>query len=106
MTDSKFKEDPLEFNNRRLFVSNVFELLPCDHECYVYDDLMEALDTSELEEKFSVKGQKAYHPRLLIGILIYAYSHGVFSSRQIEAQLMKILVSCISRTRIVRISVP
>lgn len=86
MIDSKFKEDPLEFSNRRLFVSNVFELLASDHECYVYDDLMDALDTSELEKKFSVKGQKAYHPRLLIGILIYAYSHGVFSSRQIEAQ--------------------
>jgi transposase len=86
MVDSKFKEDPLEFNNRTLFATNVFELLPSDHECFVYHDLLETLDTSELEKQFSVRGQKAYHPRLIIGILIYAYSHEVFSSRQIEAQ--------------------
>ncbi|MGB2464628.1 MAG: IS1182 family transposase, partial [Candidatus Puniceispirillaceae bacterium] len=42
------------------------------------------LDTAELEENYSHKGQNAYHPRLLTSILIYAYSRGVFSSRQIE----------------------
>ena len=29
-------------------------------------------------------GQRAYAPRQIVSILIYAYSHGVFSSRQIE----------------------
>ncbi|MDL2124992.1 MAG: transposase [Deltaproteobacteria bacterium] len=29
-------------------------------------------------------GQNAYHPRLITGILIYAYNQGIFSSREIE----------------------
>jgi len=79
-----FKKDPIEFNQRAVFATNVFDLLPSDHACYVYEDIFEQLDTSRVEEKFSVRGQNAYHPRLITAILIYAYSQGVFSSRQIE----------------------
>ena len=79
-----FKKDPIEFNQRSLFATNVFDLLPSDHPCYVYEDIFEQLDTSSVEEKFSILGQNAYHPRLITGILIYAYSQGIFSSREIE----------------------
>ncbi|MFH1935662.1 MAG: IS1182 family transposase [Pseudomonadota bacterium] len=79
-----FKKDPIVFNQRALFASNVFDLLPEDHTCFVYEDIFQQLDTSSVEEQFSVRGQNAYHPRLITGILIYAYSQGVFSSREIE----------------------
>ena len=79
-----FKKDPIEFNQRALFATNIFDLLPSDHPCYVYEDIFEQLDTSSIEQNYSVLGQNAYHPGLIIGILIYAYSQGVFSSRQIE----------------------
>lgn len=79
-----FKKDPAEFNQSLLFPSNIFDLLPSDHECYIYEDIFKQIDTSSIEKKYSVLGQHAYHPRLNIGILIYAYSHGIFSSRQIK----------------------
>jgi len=79
-----FKASPVEFNQNLLFPPNIFDLLPKDHECYLYKDLFEQLDTSTLESQYSRKGQNAYHPKLIISILIYAYSRGVFSSRQIE----------------------
>jgi len=79
-----FKKDPVEFDQRLLFPSNIFDLLPEDHECFVYDAIFKLLDTSRVEAKYSALGQNAYHPRLVVGILIYAYSQGVFSSRQIE----------------------
>jgi transposase len=79
-----FKKDPTEFNQSLLFPSNIFDLLPVDHECYIYEDIFKQIDTSSIEKKYSVLGQHAYHPRLNIGILIYAYSHGIFSSRQIK----------------------
>jgi len=79
-----FKKDPDNFKQRALFVSNIFDLLPEDHECYIYEDIFEQLDTSSIEQHYSVLGQHAYHPRLITGILIYAYSRGVFSSRGIE----------------------
>lgn len=79
-----FKKSPVEFKQRQLFPSNVFDLLPDDHECYLYNDIFQQLDTSSLEKRYSKKGQNAYHPRLIVSILIYSYSHGIFSSRQIE----------------------
>ncbi|MGR9046823.1 MAG: IS1182 family transposase [Gammaproteobacteria bacterium] len=79
-----FKSHPVEFHQHQLFPSNIFDLLPQDHECYLYAELFEQLDTRSVESLYSLKGQHAYHPRQLVAILIYSYSRGVFSSRQIE----------------------
>jgi transposase len=79
-----FKSSPIEFNQHLLFPSNIFDLLAEDHECYLFTDLFQQLDTSAVESGYKLKGQNAYHPRLIVSILIYAYSRGVFSSRQIE----------------------
>lgn len=80
----KFKAAPVEFDQHQLFATNVFDLLPKDHDCFVYADIFRHIDTSEIEKKYHHLGQHAYHPKLIISILIYAYSHGVFSSREIE----------------------
>jgi len=79
-----FKSSPVEFNQHLLFPTNIFDLLPKGHECFLYADLFQQIDTSSLESLYSVKGQHAYHPKLIVAILIYAYSQGVFSSRKIE----------------------
>lgn len=79
-----FKASPIEFNQRLLFPTNIFDLLADDHECYLYADLFKQLDTTLVEAQYSSRGQRAYHPKLIISILIYAYSQGVFSARQIE----------------------
>ena len=51
-----FKSAPIEFHQRTLFPSRIFDLLSEDHECYLYADLFEQLDTIRLEEKYSHKG--------------------------------------------------
>jgi transposase len=81
-----FKTSPAEFNQHVLFPSNIFDLLAEDHECYLYSDLFQQLDSRSIEGGYSHKGQNAYHPKLIVSILIYAYSRGVFSSRQIESR--------------------
>ena len=45
-----FKKDPREFNQRALFASNVFDLLPEDHPCFVYEDIFQQLVTSSVDE--------------------------------------------------------
>ena len=92
-----FKSSPVEFNQYLLFPANIFDLLPQDHECFVYADLFQQMDTSHLESLYSVKGQNAYHPRLIASIPIYAYSGGVFSSRQIEKRCQEDLSFISSR---------
>ena len=79
-----FKKSPLALNLALLSPVNIFDLLPDDHECFVYRDLFDQLDTAAIEKLYSDKGQHAYHPKLIVSILIYAYSRGVFSSRAIE----------------------
>ena len=79
-----FKSEPADFHQRALFPSNVFDLLPADHDCFLFHDLFQQLDTTSVEAKYSPNGQHAYHPRQITSILIYGYSHGVFSSRQLE----------------------
>lgn len=81
-----FKKDPQEYNQRKLLAQNVFDLLPEDDDCFVYEDIFSQIDTSTLEKKYSMAGQHAYHPRLITAILIYAYSQGIFSSRKIETR--------------------
>jgi transposase len=84
-----FKKDPQEYRERKLLAENVFDLLPQDDDCLIYEDIFSQIDTSTLEKKYSMAGQHAYHPRLITAILIYAYSQGVFSSRKIEARCKK-----------------
>jgi len=79
-----FKTHPAEFNQHRLFPSNIFDLLADEHECYLYSDLFQQLDTTSIESNYKYNGQNAYHPKQIISILIYAYSRGVFSSREIQ----------------------
>jgi len=79
-----FKASPSEYNQHALFPSNIFTLLREDHECYVYKPLFEQIDTSAVEANYSHIGQNAYPPKLMVSLLIYAYSRGVYSSREIE----------------------
>jgi transposase len=80
----KFKSSPIEFDQSVLFPTSIFDLLSKDNDCYLFDDLFQQLDTTAVEKKYQHKGQHAYHPKLIVSILIYAYSRGVFSSREIE----------------------
>ena len=45
-----FKEDPEEFKGRKFFAQNVFDLLPKDDDCFIYEDIFSQLDTRALEE--------------------------------------------------------
>ncbi len=84
-----FKKDPEEFKGRKLMAENVFDLLPDDDDCFIYEDIFSQIDTKSIEEKYSVLGQNAYHPKQNVAILIYAYSQGIYSSRKIEEKCRK-----------------
>ena len=44
-----FKSDPVDAVQRQLFPGNVFDVLPTEHECYLFHDLFQQLDTSSIE---------------------------------------------------------
>ena len=80
----RFKAYPQDYYQSQLFPANVFDLLPEDHECFLYRQLFGQLYTWEVEAQYSRRGQRAYPPRQVVSILIYAYGHGVFRLREIE----------------------
>jgi len=82
-----FKQAPEKYLQGTFFPSNIFDLLPEDHECLVYSDILQQINVTSLHKNYSVLGQNAYNPKLITGILIYAYSQGIFSSRQIAEKL-------------------
>ena len=62
------------------------EWLPEGHVAYFILDLLGELDLSEIYASYdgSKGGRPGFDPRLMVGLLLYAYCQGVASSRKIE----------------------
>jgi transposase len=54
-----------------------------DHISRILNDIIDAMDITTIESKYSEEGCPAYHPRLLIKILLYGYMINIRSSREI-----------------------
>lgn len=81
-----FKEPSKDFHRESAELKFIFDYLPEDHPVFVYADILGNLDTSKIEAQYSPKGQHAYHPKMLMGLLVFSYCHGVFSSREIASR--------------------
>jgi transposase len=62
----------------------VDEWLPEDHLARYIVEVIEQLDLSKLTSRYSRSGSEAYHPALMLALLVYGYATGTFSSRKIE----------------------
>jgi transposase len=61
--------------------------LPAGHLAYFVLDLVRDLDLTSIERPLQAKdarGERAYSPTMMVSLVLYAYSTGVFSSRRIE----------------------
>jgi transposase len=70
-----------------LFPPHLREFLPDVHQAVVINDVVETLDLSCLYQKVSPEGNPAYHPKMMLKILIYGYANGIFSSRRLQKAL-------------------
>jgi len=68
-----------------LLPPSVDEWLPKDHLARFVVDIVDQLDLSDLTRQYRGTGSAAYHPAVILGLLIYGYATGVYSSRRIEA---------------------
>jgi transposase len=83
----QFKEMPMHPDQLMLYGQSVEDALPSDNDVRVFSEMMDYLDYSGLESKYSSVGCPAYPPRIMVKILGYAYSKGIRSSRRIEEVL-------------------
>jgi len=67
-----------------LLPPSVQDWLPQSHLARYVVDVVEGLDLSAIERAYAGRGSDAYHPALLLSLLIYGYATGTHSSRKIE----------------------
>lgn len=74
-------------NQSLLFPANLLDFIKDDDLCMVVDDVVNNLDLSCLYINIASEGNMAYHPKMMLKILFYAYASGIFSSRNIAKAL-------------------
>ena len=79
----KFK--PVNNDQLYLLPPSVEDFIPTGHLARVINEVVETIDVTEIEAKYSYLGQKSYHPHLLLKLLFYGYSIGIRSGRKIAA---------------------
>jgi len=67
-----------------LFPPSVDDWLPPEHMARFVVEVIDGLDLSAFSKRYRGTGSVPYHPALLLGILVYGYATGVFSSRKLE----------------------
>jgi hypothetical protein len=67
-----------------LMPPSVDEWLPQRHLARFVAEVIEDLDLRAMTGRYRGSGEASYHPRLLLGLIIYGYATGVFSSRSLE----------------------
>ena len=78
---------PVDRDQPFLFPPDMREWLPADHPVWLMIRVVEGhLDTSafHVRRKTGGAGTAGYDPDMLVTVLVWAYAHGVTSSREIE----------------------
>lgn len=75
---------PIDRATPFLLPPSVEDWLPKDHLARFVVDIVDQLDLSGLIRQYRGTGSAAYHPAVMLGLLIYGYATGVYSSRRIE----------------------
>jgi len=67
-----------------LMPPSVDEWLPEEHLARFMVDVIASLDLRDMIGSYRGSGEASYHPTILLGLLVYGYATGVFSSRKLE----------------------
>ena len=75
---------PCDRDTLYLLPPSIQDWLPEKHLARFVVDIIEQLDLTAFEQKYSTLGRKAYPVRIMLGLIFYGYITGVHSSRKIE----------------------
>jgi hypothetical protein len=75
---------PIDRQTGFLLPPSVDEWLPEKHLARFVVEVIDGLDLRVMSGSYRGSGSASYHPSLLLGLLVYGYATGVFSSRKLE----------------------
>ena len=62
-------------NQNWLFHSTIADLIEEDHICRLVDDVIESIDFKSIEGRYDSPGSPAYHPKVMMKLLIQSGMH-------------------------------
>ena len=74
----------IDRETKYLLPPSVDEWLPEKHLARFIGEVIDGLDLGRMSRAYRGSGSASYHPGMLLGILVYGYATGVFSSRKLE----------------------
>ncbi|MCC5889023.1 MAG: IS1182 family transposase [Alkalibacterium sp.] len=75
--------------NQTTLPLEIDSLLPNNHIVYSINQVVEDLENTHYQLIANDFGRPAYHPKLLLKALLFAYSEGIFSGRKIEKMMQE-----------------
>lgn len=78
---------PYIMHQTHLIPPSYDELIEAGHLVRVVNDAVEKIDVSALLARYKGGGTSSYHPKLLLKVLVYAYTQKIYSSRRIAKGL-------------------
>jgi transposase len=78
---------PYVMGQPSLLPPDIEELIPAEHLVRVIEQTIEKIDLSVLLERYKGGGTSSYHPKMMLKVLVYAYSQRTYSSRGIAKAL-------------------
>jgi len=80
---------PYDPDQMLLMPPSLADWVPEDHVARFVRDVVEALDLTAIEEAYTEeRGYPPYDPRMMVGVLLYAYCTGTYSARKIATKLV------------------
>ncbi|WP_313380450.1 IS1182 family transposase [Proteiniphilum saccharofermentans] len=70
-----------------LFPASLDEKLPADSPARLINHIVDSLDISRVIDTYKFGGRSAYHPRMMLKVVIYGYLNNIYSCRKIENAL-------------------
>jgi len=67
--------------------TNLEELIPENHLVRVVHEAIEKMDLRPLMKRYKGGGTSSYHPKMMLKVLVYAYTQRLYSSRRIAKAL-------------------
>jgi transposase len=76
---------PWDVDQAWLLPASIHDFVPPEHPAHLVRDIVRGeLDLAAIVSAYEEeRGQPPYHPAMMVALLLYAYSRGVYSSRQI-----------------------
>src|ERR1700741_2718237 len=76
---------PWNMDQAWLLPASVDDFMPPEHPAHLVREIVRGeLDLTPILSRYDeARGQPPYHPTMMVALLLYAYSRGVYSSRQI-----------------------